>query len=73
MFSYKYLYFKKGNEVIIIDPAGKADKLIELISEYDLKAIILTHGHFDHIKAVDQLYKHYHVDVYLNKEDEFSS
>ena len=60
----------EGNDVILIDPASKAEKLIELLGDYNLVAILLTHGHFDHIKAVDGLYEHYHCPVYLHQDDE---
>lgn len=65
-----YFLYEK-DEVILIDPAGKAEKVIELIGEYKPTAVLLTHGHFDHIKAVDGLYEKYKLPVYLNHEDEF--
>ena len=60
----------QGNNALLIDPASKPEKLIDILGDLDLKAILLTHGHFDHIKAVDGLYNKYKCDVYLNKEDE---
>ena len=63
-------FLEIDDELIIIDPAGKEDKVIELIGNKKLVAILLTHGHFDHIKAVDGLYKKYKVPVYLNSADE---
>ena len=59
------------DEVILIDPASKAEKLIEIIGDRKLLAILLTHGHFDHIKAVDGLYKQYGCPIYLHKSDEY--
>jgi len=61
----------EGKEAILIDPASKADKLIEILGDLDLKAILLSHGHFDHIKAVDGLFEHYKCPVYLNSKDEY--
>ena len=58
------------NKCILIDPASKAEKLIEILGERDLIAILLTHGHFDHIKAVNDLHKRYKCPVYISKEDE---
>ena len=61
----------EGKEAIIIDPACKAEKAISLLEGYELKGILLTHGHFDHLNAVDGLYRKYQVPVFLHKEDEF--
>lgn len=60
----------EGNDALLIDPASKAEKLIEILGNLNLRAILLTHGHFDHIKAVDGLYEKYKCPVYLNAEDE---
>ena len=61
----------EGNEVLLIDPDGKAEKLLNLIDNRKLTGILLTHGHFDHIKAVDGLYERFHCPVYLHEDDEF--
>ena len=60
------LYNKQTKECIIIDPADEAKKIIETIEENALKpqAILLTHGHFDHILAADDVKKHYNIKVY---------
>lgn len=58
------------NDVLLVDPASKAEKLIEILGERNLIGILLTHGHFDHIKAVDGLYDKYHCPVYMHKDDE---
>ena len=60
----------EGNEAIVIDPASKAEKMIEKLGDLDLKAVLLTHGHFDHIKACDGLYEKYHCPIYLHPDDE---
>ena len=38
----------------IIDPGGNAEKLIQRIEELELnlKAVLLTHGHLDHVGAM---------------------
>lgn len=61
---------KKQGHVIIIDPASRVEKIIDLIQENEIvDAIFLTHGHFDHIGAVDKLAMRYHCDVYLHPDD----
>lgn len=59
-----------GNNALLIDPASKPEKLIQILGDLNLVGILLTHGHFDHIKAVDGLYEKYHCPVYLHEGDE---
>ena len=70
MFGTNTYFIENDTEVILVDPAGKASKIIEMLDDKKLLAILLTHGHFDHIKGVDGLYKKYNVPVYLHKDDE---
>lgn len=62
---------KQGNDALLIDPASKAEKLIDILGDLNLIGILLTHGHFDHIKAVDGLYEKYKCPVYLHEDDEY--
>ncbi|EEX50010.1 MBL fold metallo-hydrolase [Pasteurella dagmatis] len=49
----------------IIDPGGEAEKLIKRIEELDLnlKVILLTHGHLDHVGAAPKLKQHFNVEM----------
>lgn len=58
------------NKAIVIDPASKADKIISLLNGKELLAVLLTHGHFDHIKACDGLFENYHCPIYIHEADE---
>ena len=58
-----------NDECLLIDPASKADKLFDYLENKKLLAVLLTHGHFDHIKACDGLYEKYKMPIYLNKND----
>ena len=42
-----------AREAIVIDPGDEAERLLEAIAalELDVKAILLTHTHFDHVGA----------------------
>lgn len=55
----------------IIDPAGDLEQIKNLIDTkaYDLKYIILTHGHGDHIGAVEGLKEAYDADLLIHEED----
>lgn len=59
-------------EAFIVDPADDADEIIRLVSTMGAKpcAILLTHGHFDHIGAADALRKHYEIPVYAEEHEE---
>lgn len=37
---------------LLIDPAGEPDTLLEMLGDYELVAILLTHAHPDHIGAL---------------------
>ncbi len=54
----------EGEEAIVIDPASKAQKMIEKIGDRRLLAVLLTHGHFDHIGAAEKIRKDLGVPVY---------
>lgn len=60
------------NECIVFDPAAEPNVLKEIFNtpEFKLKAIFLTHGHFDHIGAVKELKDAYDVPVYAAKEED---
>ena len=58
-------------ECILIDPADGAAFLEKTIREKGLQpaAILLTHGHFDHIGAVEELRKAFGIPVYAQEKE----
>lgn len=65
-----YLIFYNGN-CIIIDPSDEAEKIIALIEEKGARplAILLTHGHFDHIMAAPMLAEKYGIKIYAGEAE----
>lgn len=61
----------EDNHVLIVDPGSKSIKLQETIAQGEgiVDAIVLTHGHFDHIAGVDALAKKYGCPVYISELD----
>lgn len=50
-------FIVKNNKCFIVDPGDESHKIIDLLNKYNLKVIgiLITHNHFDHIKAVNDI------------------
>jgi len=56
-------------EVIVIDPAHDAQAIADAVAGRTVRAVLLTHGHDDHIRAVAEFRDLVGAPVYLNPED----
>ncbi|OOF58162.1 MBL fold metallo-hydrolase [Rodentibacter myodis] len=56
----------------IIDPGGEGEKLIERIKALglNLKVILITHAHLDHVGAAMQLKTHFNVEIWGSQEQD---
>ncbi|WP_249030426.1 MBL fold metallo-hydrolase [Tannockella kyphosi] len=65
-----YIVQDEHKHCIIIDPGSIGRKIVNYLNENELMvdAILLTHGHHDHIGAVDYVYKQYPCPIYCHQE-----
>lgn len=66
-----FILFDENKDAFIVDPGASSENIIEAIEKNDLniKYILLTHGHFDHVGAVAALKKRFKAPIYLHKND----
>lgn len=68
-----YLVFDdQTKEGVIIDPADNGALILNQCRELEVtpKAVLLTHGHFDHICAVPDLVRAFQLPIYAGKGEE---
>lgn len=60
-----------SDRCLIVDPGYEAGKILKVLEEKHLQpeAILLTHGHFDHVGAVRELFSETDCDVYISEAD----
>ncbi len=56
-------------QTVIVDPGADAPRIIADIADRKPAAVLLTHGHYDHIGAVDAVCARYGIPVYLHPAD----
>jgi len=58
-------------DALIIDPGDEGESLVRYLEslKINLKAILLTHGHVDHVGAVDAVKDAFSVPVYISEVD----
>lgn len=62
---------EKNKECFVIDPAACPPEFISYIKDMGMKvkAVLLTHGHFDHIMGLDEFLKEFPVPVYAHEAE----
>ena len=69
LYANTYIFFNDNKNCVIIDPSKEDEKVVKYIRDngLSLKAILLTHGHYDHIRGVDMLVEAFKAPVYIHK------
>lgn len=62
---------EETREAIIIDPGDEGKSLVSYIKGLNVKLqyILLTHGHLDHVGAVDDLREEFNIPAYISEAD----
>ena len=62
---------EETKEVLVIDPGAGAGQLADRLRMGDYKpvAILLTHGHFDHATAAEELAKEFDIPIYAHEDE----
>jgi len=62
---------EKTNDALLIDCSSPDDDYVDEIKKLgvNLKTILLTHGHFDHILGCNRFFEEFGSDIYVSEED----
>jgi len=59
----------RTREAVIIDPAAEAEKILRAIQRASVKYILMTHGHMDHIGALEEVQDATHAPVGIHEQE----
>lgn len=59
-----------GGEALIVDPGWDAERVLRAVSGMKVVGIVATHGHFDHVGAVEELKRRLGVEFVIHRLDE---
>ena len=66
-----FIVDEKSNKTAIIDPADECEKILKIIGERNLSVefILLTHAHYDHMMALEELRAKTNAPLYVHEGD----
>ena len=68
-----YLVYNEGTKkAVIVDPADNAQFILNKCNDLGItpEAILLTHGHFDHIMAAEDVRRSFHIKIYASETED---
>lgn len=67
-----YLVYKQGGDAVLIDPGGEAERIVEAVRQKNatVRAVFLTHAHFDHMMAAEAVAKEYEAPVLVHEAEQ---
>ncbi len=72
LFSNTYLLYDQESNCVVIDPSKEYPGIVNYIKKnnLNLKAVLLTHGHIDHMRGADLLVDTFNAPLYIGFDDE---
>jgi hydroxyacylglutathione hydrolase len=61
---------KQDGFAVIIDPGAKVQRILDALGDAKPLAILLTHAHFDHIGAINDVLTVHKLPIYLHADDQ---
>lgn len=58
-------------KAVIVDAAAEPDRILDMVGDYEVEAILTTHAHADHLQGVDRVSEKLGVPFLLNPDDIF--
>ena len=58
-------------EVVVVDPGAEGKRILKELENYNLRYILATHGHIDHVGQVGFLKENFNVPFLMNEKDLF--
>ena len=59
-----------GSDAVLIDPSAQPDNIAAAVGDAVIRAILLTHGHFDHMLCLDRARDRFGAPLMLHRFDE---
>lgn len=60
---------QKGQDAVLIDCTASEQKIKDALGDAKLHAVLLTHGHFDHMLTAARVASAFGVPIYLHRDD----